>query len=70
MSKTTTGQPGETRFRAGANQLEIAVRHSGGREEWSPLDMRYGRQVLVDCYHPDVPEMSASGGKCSRKAKS
>lgn len=35
--------------------------------EWHPLNVNYGKQVLVDEYHPDVPEISASGGKHSRK---
>jgi len=58
------------KMRAGAQQVEMLVRHLNGDEEWQPLNINYGRQKLVDCYHPQVAESSASGGKFSRKAKS
>ena len=58
------------KFRPGKTQIEMLVRHINGDEEWQPINMNYGRQVLVDAYHPLVAESSAAGGKHSRKAKS
>jgi hypothetical protein len=55
-------------FRAGEAQLEILVHHFAGDSEWQPLNIKFGRQVLVDHYHPLVPEASAAGGKNSRKS--
>ena len=57
----------QTVMRPGKTQMEMLVRFPWGEEEWQPLNIKPGKQVLIDVYHPEVLEKSAAGGKHSRK---